>query len=114
MEIAVIPILLLGGIHANTESNRDYAKALVVVGGHLVHKVDLPGEVFAHRFFAALTALTGGEHDVYRLARHPGCARFEWQAGTHPDRSAARQDQGPNARGPRQISRRQPRQRAIR
>src|SRR6185369_120447 len=44
-------------------SRGHHPKAMVVVGGHLVDEVDLPGEVFAHRLLAPLTAFPRGQHD---------------------------------------------------
>src|SRR5262245_26414076 len=61
-----------------------HPKAVIVVGGHLIDQVDLPGEVLAHCFLAPLAAFARGEHDIIRGARHLGRPRFERQAGTGP------------------------------
>src|SRR5438067_2299691 len=37
------------------DSDLEHLEALVIVGGHLVDQINLPGEVFAHRLLAALT-----------------------------------------------------------
>src|SRR4051812_26087578 len=55
----------------NAGSDGHHPKAVVVVAGHLIDKVDLPGEVLAHRFLAPLTAFARRQHDIFRLTRHP-------------------------------------------
>src|SRR3954452_9597598 len=70
-------------------SDGHHPKAVVVVAGHLIDKVDLPGEVLAHRCLALLTAFARRQHDVFRLARHPSSPRFQPQAGADPRLGAA-------------------------
>src|ERR1700730_11848408 len=77
-------------------SARDDLETLIVVFGHVVDEVDLPGEVFAHRGFA-VRALARHEKGVIGRVSHPRRAGLERQPRRDPRLRAAGKCQYPTA-----------------